>query len=64
MIKYRYHVSIKASSRDEIRKQILNHTVVEHTLDIMNTMENSYKQEGKSSIQMKEMIKKIYNEIK
>lgn len=64
MIKYRYHVSIKASSQDEIRKQILNHTVVEHTLNIMNTIENSYKQEGKSGIQMKEMIKKIYKEIK
>ncbi len=64
MIKYRYHVSIKASSRDDIKKQIFNQTVEDKIFDIMNTVENSSKQESDSSIQMKETIKIIYKEIK
>lgn len=64
MIKYRYHISIKASSREDIKQHILNPTVVASIFDMMDTMENNYQQEQKSNSHIKEMMKNIYQEIK
>ncbi|WP_432409133.1 BatD family protein [Wukongibacter sp. M2B1] len=64
MIKYRYNISIKASSRHDIDRSIEDKTVVNHIYSMMDAVENRYRQEGSSNIDMKEHMKTIYKSIK
>lgn len=64
MIKYRYQMSLKASSRSEIQKKISNEVLVKNIFDIMDHMEIKHRQEGVSSFNFMEHTKKIYQEIK
>jgi hypothetical protein len=63
MIKYKYNISIKASSRFDIESHIKDKNIVKYIFDIMDHKEKVYRQENKSQINYKEIIKKIYKMI-
>lgn len=61
MIKYRFNVSLKASSRNTIITQLSEYEIRESALEIMNYMENEKDNTNRSSKYLKDKIKKIYN---
>ncbi|MCT4597747.1 MAG: BatD family protein [Vallitalea sp.] len=63
MIKYKYNISIKASSRYDIESHIQDKDIVKYIFNIMDHKEKDYRQENKSQINYKEIIKKIYKMI-
>lgn len=64
IIKYRYHISLKASSRYEIQKQIGNEVLVKQLFSLMDYVELRNRNEGVSSFNFKEHLNKIVKEIK
>lgn len=63
MIKYRYGISIKALSRQDIMRRIPKEVVTEHVLKVIDYMENRHHQDMQS-IMVKDEMKVIYKEIK
>ncbi|MBC7960118.1 MAG: protein BatD [Vallitaleaceae bacterium] len=64
MIKYRYQISLKASSREDIKNTISNETLIKSLFAVMDQMEMKHRQESNHSFNFKEEMKRIYKEIK
>ncbi len=60
MIKYRFNLSLKASSKDVIKAKLAQHNLDDKVLEIMDYMENSKKQEVNSEAFLKERVNEIY----
>lgn len=64
MIKYRYNISIKASSRDEIINRLKEYDLVDPVLEVVDYMENEKYTSNKGNMNVKEKIKTIYKQMK
>lgn len=64
MIKYRFNISLKASSRNTIINSLAEHEIVDSVLEIMDYMENQKDNANRSSKYLKEKMKEIYKKLK
>lgn len=60
MIKYRFNISLKASSKDAIKTGLGQHEITGTVLEIMDYMETDKNQPNKDINYLKDSIKKIY----
>lgn len=60
MIKHRFNLSLKASSKDVIKERLAQHNLEDKVLEIMDYMENGKMQEGNGEAFLKERVNKIY----
>lgn len=63
MIKYRFHLSLKASSRDVIVHSLAGYELAAPVLEIMDYMENKKSHPDKGSAYLKDKIKEIYQRL-
>lgn len=64
MIKYRYDISLKASSKDTVKSVIQEHGIIDLIIEVINYMENKNNGAKRDNAYLKNKIKEIYNKIK
>lgn len=64
MIKYRYHVSLKTTSRSELKNYIDDNGVLEDILSIIDIMESGYQSGQIKEESIADLISKVYKQIK
>lgn len=63
MIKYRFNLSIKASSRDLIKSELAKYNLSEPVLEIIDYIENGKSISGEENSYLKDKLKEIYKKI-
>ncbi|GKX29092.1 hypothetical protein SH1V18_15720 [Vallitalea longa] len=64
MIKYRYDISLKASSKDSVKSIIKEHDIADIVIEVINYMENKNNGAKRDHAYLKDKIKEIYSKIK